>query len=51
MIKEKNKQLFLPIQFGGIRTINIHKRYGLLQKTYDKIEQITKGGIMIRAGP
>ena len=26
MIKEKYKQLFLPLQFGGIRTITIHNR-------------------------
>jgi hypothetical protein len=28
MIKEKYKQLCLSLQFGGIRTITIHSRYG-----------------------
>jgi hypothetical protein len=27
LIKEKYKQLFLSLQFGGIRTITIHRRY------------------------
>ena len=27
MVKEKYKQLFIHAQFGGIRTVNIHKRY------------------------
>lgn len=26
MRKEKYKQLFLSLQFGGIRTVNIHNR-------------------------
>jgi len=28
MIKGKYKQLFLPLQFGGIRTITIYNRCG-----------------------
>ena len=32
MIKEKYKQLFLPLPFGGIRTMNIHKRYSQVFK-------------------
>jgi hypothetical protein len=27
-VKEKYKQLFIHTQFGGIRTMIIHKRYG-----------------------
>ena len=27
MIKEKYKQLFLSLQIGGIRTMNIHRCY------------------------
>ncbi len=30
MIKEKYKQLFLSLQFGGIRTITIHSRCGAI---------------------
>jgi len=41
MIKEKYKQLFLPLQFGGIRTITIHSSCGALKEMkfqYDKIQ-------------
>ncbi len=32
MVKEKYKQLFLSLQFGGIRTITIHNRCSQLMK-------------------
>jgi len=31
MTKEIYKQLFIHAQFGGIRTMIIHKRYGLFK--------------------
>ena len=37
MIKEKYKQLCLSLQFGGIRTMNIHRRWATLKKKIMKI--------------
>ncbi len=39
MIKEKYKQLFLPLPFGGIRTMNIHNRWHSL-KTELRIQEL-----------
>ena len=38
IVKEIYKQLCLSLQFGGIRTMNIHKRY-MKWRTYNLIRE------------